>query len=815
MNKLSNRKMRNSMAALLGLTAVFVLLALMIRPLQATVAAQGSGPQVIVKDITGTVIADGDKSPSPGKGTDFGSVEVNSASGKILVFAIGNLGDADLNLTGTPKVSISGAAVSDFTVTVAPTSPVVPAGETGFAIRFTPSANGLRHATVSIANNDADANPYTFAIQGTGTDQPEPHISITAKDSGTLIPNGQSPPIGGAGYFGSVAIGSSLEQSFQVHNSGTADLNLTGTPKVWISGAAASDFTVTVEPAGTVAPNADTVFTIRFTPSAQFNRSATVSIGNNDPKLNPYYFAIGGDGTPTPKPHIVVSGNNHGIANGDSTPSVADNTDFGSTISSVEQTFKITNFGDADLNLTGTPKVSISGAAASDFTVITQPGSPLAPGHNSPFTIRFTPSANGLRHATVSIANNAADANPYTFAIQGTGTGQPEPHISITAKDSGTLIPNGQSPPIGGAGYFGSVAIGSSLEQSFQVHNSGTADLNLTGTPKVWISGAAASDFTVTVEPAGTVAPNADTVFTIRFTPSAQFNRSATVSIGNNDPKLNPYYFAIGGDGTPTPKPHIVVSGNNHGIANGDSTPSVADNTDFGSTISSVEQTFKITNFGDADLNLTGTPKVSISGAAASDFTVITQPGSPLAPGHNSPFTIRFTPSANGLRHATVSIANNAADNNPYTFAIQGQNGLIGLIAGGGNPKSAVTVGAVSVQIGDGSNDLFVVYEITEPGWCLTEAHAHVASLVDLIPQTKKGNPQVGKFDYFDTNIACQMSYSFGPISLSGVGSPFVVAAHAVVQNEHLVRTETAWGAGTPFPGKNWATYIEVTGGTD
>ena len=31
-----------------------------------------------------------------------------------------------------------------------------------------PSASGLRSATLSIANNDADENPYDFAIQGTG-----------------------------------------------------------------------------------------------------------------------------------------------------------------------------------------------------------------------------------------------------------------------------------------------------------------------------------------------------------------------------------------------------------------------------------------------------------------------------------------------------------------------------------------------------------------------------------------------------------------------------------------------------------------------
>jgi hypothetical protein len=42
-------------------------------------------------------------------------------------------------------------------------------GTTTFTVRFDPSATGTRSATLSIANNDADENPYDFAIQGAGT----------------------------------------------------------------------------------------------------------------------------------------------------------------------------------------------------------------------------------------------------------------------------------------------------------------------------------------------------------------------------------------------------------------------------------------------------------------------------------------------------------------------------------------------------------------------------------------------------------------------------------------------------------------------
>jgi hypothetical protein len=120
--------------------------------------------------------------------TDFNSTVVTGGTIN-RTFVIKNIGDAPLNLSGTPKVTIGGTNSSDFTVTVQPTSPVAAADQTTFTIRFDPSAAGLRSATVSIANDDSDENPYTFAIQGTGT---------TTPTTPPTTPNG--PVVGGEIY---------------------------------------------------------------------------------------------------------------------------------------------------------------------------------------------------------------------------------------------------------------------------------------------------------------------------------------------------------------------------------------------------------------------------------------------------------------------------------------------------------------------------------------------------------------------------------------------------------------------------------------
>ena len=71
-------------------------------------------------------------------------------------------------------------------------------------------------------------------------------------------------------------------------------------------------------------------------------------------------------------PEMDVLGKGYSIPDGDSTPSIEDDTDFGSTEvdgGTVVHTFTIENTGDGDLNLAGIPYVQIAGTNAADFTV--------------------------------------------------------------------------------------------------------------------------------------------------------------------------------------------------------------------------------------------------------------------------------------------------------------------------------------------------------------------------------------------------------------------------------------------------------------
>jgi hypothetical protein len=129
-----------------------------------------------------------------------------------------------------------------------------------------------------------------------------------------------------------------------------------------------------------------------------------------------------------PTANITVSTDSNVLIPHNSTASLPYNTDFGEAIvvesSKLSPYFRIRNInGTGTLNITG---ISTTGINASDFTIenistyTVNPSSSITSNAYAQFRVRFRPTGDGLRKATVNIYSNG-NQSPYSFEVVGQG----------------------------------------------------------------------------------------------------------------------------------------------------------------------------------------------------------------------------------------------------------------------------------------------------------------------------------------------------------------------------------------------------------
>jgi hypothetical protein len=198
------------------------------------------------------------------------------------------------------------------------------------------------------------------------------------------------------------------------------------------------------------------------------------------------------------------------------------------------KTFTIENTGTASLrNLV----ISKDGANAANFT-ITQPLLTVIPaGGSTTFTVKFKPSAKGIRVAAIHIASDDANENPFDIALTGTGLA---PEIAVK-NPSGKNLTDGQS-----TANLGSTVVKTSVTQTFKIKNVGNAKLKNLSITK---NGKNSANFTVTQPLLTSLVSGASTSFTVTFTPSATGKRIAAIHIASNDSNENPFDLTLTGAG--------------------------------------------------------------------------------------------------------------------------------------------------------------------------------------------------------------------------------------------------------------------------
>ena len=120
--------------------------------------------------------------------------------------------------------------------------------------------------------------------------------------------------------------------------------------------------------------------------------------------------------------------------------------------------------------------------------------------------------------------------------------------------------------------------------------------------------------------------------------------------------------------------------------------------------------TFRIRNVGDAKLTDLG---ITIDGANAAAFVVTTNPIAPVSPGYSTTFVVQFAPTNTGIHTATLHIANNDTDENPFDIALTG----VGLNPFSLNGVTKVGIGALQFGFTNGSGLPFTVLAATNVTW--------------------------------------------------------------------------------------------------
>jgi hypothetical protein len=283
--------------------------------------------------------------------------------------------------------------------------------------------NWLQQSTVYL--NDGDSTFDTFSYNFTSADQQIHYLTLADMDADrnldivTANVDGQNAVYynDGDGTFDTrqANFGTGIDNTFAV---AAGDINNDGYTDIAVGNGGAQNVVYLNDGDGTFdanhidfGPGNDATYSLAL---ADLNGDGSLDIAvGNWASQNAVYYNSG--------PVMQITGKTVVIRVGDNSPDVNDDTSFGSASvnnGTVDHTFTIKNTGATQLTLTS--GVSLSGTNSGDFKVTSQPDATVDSGRSTNFTIRFDPSGEGSRTATVTIVNNAG--GDFTFGIQGNGT---------------------------------------------------------------------------------------------------------------------------------------------------------------------------------------------------------------------------------------------------------------------------------------------------------------------------------------------------------------------------------------------------------
>jgi hypothetical protein len=422
---------------------------------------------------------------------DFGPAGIGQSITRTLT--IQNTGQAPLDIAG---MSIAPPGV--FTVDSGSSARTVQAGASiVLTLRFQPAAVGAYSATLTIANNSAQAS-YAVALTGSCVkDVPDIRASVTQL------------------HLGRVLLGQNSSGSCVIRNQGNAALGISAQS---IGGADGTQFSITDSCLAQILPGQSDAMQITFTPTRRGGKSARLSLQSNDPDSPNVLLQLSGTGI---GPAIAVA---------------PQRLDFNDVLIGADGTkvLTVSNSGERTLTLASQ---TVSGTQASEFSIITKAANSIDSGKTYTVEIRFTPASAGPKSATLTLASNDPEVPSLLVDLSGTGTTSSQPRITAGAMklEFGNVVPSGSS------------------SRSLVIRNTGTAVLQLSSQ---LAQGAA---FGVAQQAAATIPPGDSAVARLEFRPLATGEYTGSFLISSNDPSTQTLTVTLHGSSGST-GPRITVS---------------------------------------------------------------------------------------------------------------------------------------------------------------------------------------------------------------------------------------------------------------
>ncbi|WP_051367976.1 choice-of-anchor D domain-containing protein [Hamadaea tsunoensis] len=562
-----------------------------------------------------------------GTQTGLGATPASLAFGTVPTGARKTISVSIVN-TGTSAVTITGSTppTGPFTATGFPAngSTLAAGASVAVSVTYAPTAVGTQTSSLAVAGN---AGTVTVPISGT---------AVTGAAHLTITPN----PVA----FGSVAVGTTATQTFDIANTGNIMLTLTkAAPPV---GAFATS--TPVSEGQQLSPGDVIHQTVTFSPAAAGAQSAIYSITGDD-----------GQGA------IAVQLTGTGVT-GTGTTNVAAGRP--ATASSVTQTYGAANVTDADANTywesannafpqwiqvdlgsaqavgkvllklppptawaARTQTLAIQGSTDGNTfsTIVNSSGYVFDPAAGNQVTVSFP--ATTARYVRLNITGNTGwpAGQLSDFEVFSAGTSGP---ATLTAAPTSLT--------------FAATPVNTNDEdwQTVVVTNTGTGPASVS-------SIGATGDFTTSTTCPATIAAGANCIVTVTFHPTAAGTRTGTLSVvssATNSP------LTIGLTGTGTSTGSATLSANPAGL------------------------TFPATNAGSASaaqnvtVSNTGTAAATLSSIAASgDYTQTNTCGGTIAAGASCTVSVVFRPTASGSRTGVLTVPSTAT-NSPLNVTLTG-----------------------------------------------------------------------------------------------------------------------------------------------